>query len=111
MQNNGWANTYIFLLEAVMDKMKAALEKYVNAATDLAESVKRNICHESMIDDETVVKLFSPQRAASSFASSASKHAIESGTSVDGNDDVRVERMDCTDKASRDAISCASAAL
>lgn len=34
-----------------------ALAEYVNAASDLAESVKRNIIHEKVIDDETVLKL------------------------------------------------------
>lgn len=40
-----------------MDKTKKALEKYVTAAANLAESVKRNIVHEGVIDDETVLKL------------------------------------------------------
>ena len=33
------------------------LARYVNAASDLAESVKRNIQHGGQIDDETVLKL------------------------------------------------------
>lgn len=40
-----------------MDKARKAFEKYVEAAELLAESVKRNIVHERVIDDETVVKL------------------------------------------------------
>lgn len=40
-----------------MDKNKKAIQKYIDAASDLAESVKRNIVHEGLIDDETVVKL------------------------------------------------------
>lgn len=40
-----------------MDKTKKAIQKYIDAASDLAESVKRNIVHEGLIDDETVVKL------------------------------------------------------
>ncbi len=39
------------------DRTKAALVKYVETATDLAESVKRNIVHEGVVDDETVLKL------------------------------------------------------
>lgn len=39
------------------DKTKEALERYVNAAADLADSVKRNIVHEGIIDDETVLIL------------------------------------------------------
>lgn len=39
------------------DKTKKALVKYVNTATDLADSVKRNIVHDGAIDDETVIKL------------------------------------------------------
>jgi hypothetical protein len=38
-------------------KTKKALAKYVNTATDLAESVKRNIVHDGIIDNETVLKL------------------------------------------------------
>ena len=34
-----------------------ALARYVNAATDLAESVKRNIQHGGVVDNETVLKL------------------------------------------------------
>lgn len=40
-----------------MDKNKELLQKYIDAAADLAESVKRNIVHEGVIDDETVLKL------------------------------------------------------
>ncbi len=39
------------------DLERAAIEKYVNAATDLAESVKRNIAKDSKIDNKTVLKL------------------------------------------------------
>ena len=38
-------------------KTKLALIKYVNTASDLAESVKNNIVHEGVITDETVLKL------------------------------------------------------
>lgn len=38
-------------------KTAKALARYVNAASDLAEAVKRNIVHGSMIDDKTVVVL------------------------------------------------------
>lgn len=37
-----------------MDRTKKAFQKYVNAATDLAESVKRNITKDGCIDDRTV---------------------------------------------------------
>lgn len=40
-----------------MDKAQKAFEKYVEAATILAESVKRNIVHEGVIDNETILKL------------------------------------------------------
>lgn len=40
-----------------MDKNKKAIQKYVETATALAESVKRNIVHEGIIDDETIVLL------------------------------------------------------
>lgn len=40
-----------------MTKAQQAIKKYVDAATDLAESVKRNIVHEGIIDDETILKL------------------------------------------------------
>lgn len=40
-----------------MMREERALSKYVNAATDLAESVKRNIQHGGQIDNETVLKL------------------------------------------------------
>lgn len=40
-----------------MDKGKKAIQKYIETATNLAESVKRNIVHEGIIDDETVIKL------------------------------------------------------
>jgi len=38
-------------------KTKRALQKYVNTASDLAESVKRNIQHEGVIDNKTVLCL------------------------------------------------------
>lgn len=51
-----------------------ALVKYVDAATDLAEAVKRCVQHnESVIDDDCVVKL-------SEFAAAAS--AVENLTSA-----------------------------
>lgn len=37
-----------------MDKAKKLFQNYVNAATDLAESVKRNIIEDGIIDDQTV---------------------------------------------------------
>jgi len=37
-----------------MDKAKKLFQNYVNAATDLAESVKRNIIEDGIIDDTTV---------------------------------------------------------
>ena len=40
-----------------MDKAEKAFNKYVEAASDLAESVKRNIVHEGIIDNETILKL------------------------------------------------------
>lgn len=40
-----------------MDKTKRALKKYVDAASDLAESVKRNVQHEGVIDNKTVLAL------------------------------------------------------
>ena len=36
---------------------KKLFQAYVDAATDLAESVKRNIVKNGMIDDKTVIKL------------------------------------------------------
>jgi len=41
----------------VQDPVKIALQAYVEAAVDLAESVKRNIVHGGVIDNETVLKL------------------------------------------------------
>jgi hypothetical protein len=40
-----------------IDKAQKAFQDYVDTASDLAESVKRNIVHEGIIDDETVLKL------------------------------------------------------
>lgn len=40
-----------------MDKTKKALLRYVNAGADLAESVKRNITKDGVIDNKTVLKL------------------------------------------------------
>ncbi len=40
-----------------MDDQKQLLQKFVDTASDLAESVKRNIQHDGAIDDETVLKL------------------------------------------------------
>lgn len=40
-----------------MDKAKKLFQNYVNTATDLAESVKRNITKDGTIDDATVLKL------------------------------------------------------
>lgn len=36
------------------DKTQLAFQKYVDAATDLAESVKRNIIKDGYVDDKTV---------------------------------------------------------
>ena len=40
-----------------MDKTQALLKKYVDCATDLAESVRRNIAHEGKIDNKTILAL------------------------------------------------------
>lgn len=40
-----------------MDELGKALENCINTACDLAESVKRNIAHGGVIDNETVAKL------------------------------------------------------
>ena len=40
-----------------MRSERRALSRYVNAASDLAESIKRNIQHGGQVDDETVLKL------------------------------------------------------
>lgn len=40
-----------------MKLTKKNLAKYVNAATDLAESVKRNLTKDGCIDDKTVLAL------------------------------------------------------
>jgi len=40
-----------------MDITEKTIQRYVETATDLAESVKRNIAHEGIIDNETVLKL------------------------------------------------------
>lgn len=37
-----------------MDNTRRAFQKFVDAATDLAESVKRDIQHDGTIDDRTV---------------------------------------------------------
>ena len=37
-----------------MDRFRRTFKKYVNAAADLAESVKRNIIKDGVIDDKTV---------------------------------------------------------
>lgn len=39
------------------DNVKKLFQSYINAATDLAESVKRNITQDGVIDDTTVNKL------------------------------------------------------
>ena len=51
-----------------MRSQQRAMAKYVNAATDLAESVKRNIQHGGVIDDETVLKLNEFRIAANAVA-------------------------------------------
>lgn len=40
-----------------MSAEKRALAIYVNKATDLADSIKRNIRHDGFIDDQTVLAL------------------------------------------------------
>lgn len=40
-----------------MDRTDQALKNYVNTATELAESVKRNVVHDGIVDDETINKL------------------------------------------------------
>lgn len=40
-----------------IDDIKTALEIYINAAAELAESVKRNIKKDGIIDDETILRL------------------------------------------------------
>lgn len=40
-----------------IDKAKQLFQTYVNAASDLAESVKNNIVHDGIIDDNTVILL------------------------------------------------------
>lgn len=54
MQLSSWASVFIYHLGAVMDNAKKAFQKYVNSAADLAESVKRNITKDGIIDDKTV---------------------------------------------------------
>jgi len=39
------------------DRAKKAFDKFVDKAHTLADSVKRNIVHEGVIDNETVLKL------------------------------------------------------
>lgn len=41
-------------MELTLDKAKKVFQNYINAASDLAESVKRNIVHDGLIDDKTV---------------------------------------------------------
>lgn len=52
-----------------MRREHRALARYVNAATDLAESVKRNIQHGGKVDDETVLKLNEFSIAANAVSS------------------------------------------
>lgn len=40
-----------------MDNAKKVIQKYINAAADLAEAVKHDIVHEGVITDDTVNKL------------------------------------------------------
>lgn len=37
-----------------MDKAKKVIQKYVSAASDLAEAIKHDIVHDGTISDETV---------------------------------------------------------
>lgn len=39
------------------DKTKAALVKYVNTASDLAEQIKDDIVHNRIVSDNTILKL------------------------------------------------------
>jgi hypothetical protein len=53
-------------------KMYQALEMYIEAGADLADSLKRNIQHRvrgvAVIDDETVIKLNNFMKAANNIA-------------------------------------------
>jgi hypothetical protein len=40
-----------------MDKTRLALKNYADTAADLAENVKRNIAHNGVIDNKTVLAL------------------------------------------------------
>lgn len=40
-----------------MDVTKRALAQYVNKAQDLAESIKRNIVKDGIVDDKTILAL------------------------------------------------------
>lgn len=51
-----------------MDKTKAALIRYVNAATDLAEAVAHNVRHDGIIDNKTILKLNEFITAANAMA-------------------------------------------
>lgn len=51
-----------------MDKAKKLFQNYVNAATDLAESVKRNIVDDGIISDKTVNHLNDFQIATNALA-------------------------------------------
>lgn len=50
------------------DKLALLLTDYINAATDLAENVKRNIKKKNVIDNETVLALNNFIIAANSIA-------------------------------------------
>lgn len=52
-----------------MDKAKKLFQNYVNAATDLAHSVKRNIIEDGIIDDTTVNYLNDLMVATNALAS------------------------------------------
>jgi hypothetical protein len=54
--------------DMAVDKTKVLFKKYVDAGADLAESVKRNIVHEGVIDDETVLRLNDFITAANAMA-------------------------------------------
>lgn len=51
------------------DAVKKLFQQYVDAATDLAESVKRNITKNGVIDDKTVNKLNDFMIATNNLAS------------------------------------------
>ncbi len=62
------------------DKTKEALIAYVNSGQDLAESIKRNIVHEGIIDNETVIKLNAFIIASNAFSDITKQLTDETNT-------------------------------